>query len=687
MDRLKKFKKLWLTFLLGAIASCALALVAACGGGGEKVSLFLDAGEGGSLSETEYELEAGARLSDFLKDIDVTTQAGVTFDGWYRADSNVRVGEGDTMPESALTLKARYTVSYTVNFWVQNASGAFDRGDTATGTGFYLESCTPDVEVPQHYLVDGARSKTTVDRLNLNETFEIYLARRTYYVSYDANGLENAGSMPAGEGLYESSVPVSDCGFNVPEDHRFLGWSSSENGEIDYLPGDNIPSISSNLRLFAVWDVALRNRYSGSDLLFLPKLEEGKAILVRGGYDFEGEYDAEEGTFTVTVGGNVLEGKVFGNVYAYAERDLAGSYFYLDPYLPADFFSSPDPDERLDETIVLKIDEFGSAEYTHPAVEAVEAGTAQGYVRRTDGVYYFASDDGLFAFYFYLDTYTAADGVSRPVFCANSGYNESGTFYQFVTVDGGSGWEGSGMLELDGFGGLAYLDGDLRYYVGSYVPVQAYENAGNFIIKMEGVIYATDANEEPTGDAMRFPFYLTPLASGEYGFVIPNYLYGTFSNGEGETFVLDGFGSFPDSLTYTDGEGHTWQGAYTLYATSRYGTAIAAQLSSEGGVAQEFFFRFVFGSGANDVTIEAIRPEGAEYLELRDGGFYAPALVLLDEEYTDADNKTLGRKAELWLPESGGSVLCRRMAGRGKVRGDPDRGGGDLHLPSQRRAR
>ena len=68
-------------------------------------------------------------------------------------------------------------------------------------------------------------------------------------VTYNANGGVGATITQAFVG---SSVTLRSNTF-TREGYRFLGWSTSPNGETAYTDGQNVENLSGNLSLYAVW--------------------------------------------------------------------------------------------------------------------------------------------------------------------------------------------------------------------------------------------------------------------------------------------------------------------------------------------------------------------------------------------------------------------------------------------------
>jgi len=72
----------------------------------------------------------------------------------------------------------------------------------------------------------------------------------TYTVTFDANGGENAPEVQTK--THDTALTLSDT---VPtrDDYTFLGWSTSENGSVEYLSSDYYTN-NANVTLYAVWE-------------------------------------------------------------------------------------------------------------------------------------------------------------------------------------------------------------------------------------------------------------------------------------------------------------------------------------------------------------------------------------------------------------------------------------------------
>ena len=301
--------------------------------------LTLASNDGGTLSKTSFEVPVGTLLSDVLKDCTPTDiKTGLTFAGWFRGSEQIE--DGATMPASPLTLTAKYTANYTVKVYTQAIDGSYAASDGPSGSAFYGEqfNAAALVQTPEHFFLDldaeGYFGET--DALPAAAEFAVYLSREVYSVIYIANapdGAEASGSTQREEVLYGSSVGAAENGYTMSGAYRFAGWATTERGDVEYLPGDQL-SPTTDIRLYARWEVGLRDLFGGADTLYVSITEENVVHLRRDVIgEKEGTYDPATGVFSFKDGENVvLDGRVterwffyFTDAYEATYKDLEGS--------------------------------------------------------------------------------------------------------------------------------------------------------------------------------------------------------------------------------------------------------------------------------------------------------------------------------------------------------------------------
>ena len=136
----------------------------------------------------------------------------------------------------------------------------------------------------------------------------------TYSVTYNANGGSSVPSTQTKE--YGADITISD---KIPSrtDHEFLGWSTSADGEIEYLPGDDYLD-NSDITLYALWrkyytvnyygnggtiEVSSQLKYEDSDLTI------SEVVPQRQGYNFLGYSTSASGSVEYMPGDILTENK------------------------------------------------------------------------------------------------------------------------------------------------------------------------------------------------------------------------------------------------------------------------------------------------------------------------------------------------------------------------------------------
>ena len=516
-----------LIVLVFALVLCLL-LVAACKPHEqpvEKVKLTLNAGDGGSIAVSEYELEVGANVANFVKDKSPIAEDGLTFGGWF--NGNNPITENTVMPEGGLTLTAKYRATYTVKLYKQALDGTYGSPETVTDSAWYLQPFTYSPATVQHYTVDDTHEGTrfNAEALNKDETFVVYYARQTYILGYLPNlpaGESTDAIIEAQDGLYESVVCIADGNvYSLSKRYRFAGWSTGRDGNVEYLPGENVV-LTTDLFLFAIWDEAVTDIFGGSDYLFVDSSEDNTVWLRRYGVeDKKGSYNPATGLFAFAESGKeTLEGKILGEVF----------YYYRDSA------------ERLyrgysggEDSIEFK--DHGKAIYT-TATGAEISGTYE--IDYESGYYEFTMESGE-SFFFILRTRGTELCFQRQNI-AEEGYyalKANGVFSYPV-------------LYLNGFGGAdLHLDKNTYEYVdANYNPILEY-NGIYTLVDAELGVYRADMYYQ-TMMTKRFFFRFergnASVSGTKVDFVgyyeLNDGFTGDFVSfkGDGKSLWLDGFG-------------------------------------------------------------------------------------------------------------------------------------------------
>ncbi len=487
--------------LLPICLLCAGIALAACGGSKTPetppptppttttATLTLDAGEGGTLSQTEYSVEVGQNVSQFLQDKTPQTKDGFEFAGWYNGGK--ALSQSFTMPGEDCTLAAKYLVSYTARLYFEALDGSYGDYETRTGKAMYGEAFTYTVQEP-HFTVDAAKeNKLSVAKLGAGEVFEAYLARGQITVTLWNNLPESDAetvSVRYGEGFMLPAAPEG-----AGEDFRFAGWSSSANGEVMYAAGENVTPDPEGefLELFARWEVAVHDFFDGDDRIFVSATQQGVVYLQRYGLgEKEGSYDPDTGIFVFSEGEEeILTGKLFEQGFYYFKDTMEREYL---PY-----------GGGVDR---LSLMSGGEAEYRDAAGNRFNGSYD---VEPETGDFFF--DGGTLRFAFRIVEGAGSDLVFRIQ------GEEAGSYRAKNSSD---------RLTLDGFGGFeGLMNGDRCS--GLYM----YDNSDQTLLYL---MVRDNYNIVTSAFYIRY--------GGDGYFAMDDGLGGTYPTADGGELMLDGFG-------------------------------------------------------------------------------------------------------------------------------------------------
>ncbi len=506
-----------------------------------------------------------------------TAESGFTFAGWYIGDEEVN---DQTVPKAGLTVTAKYTVGCTVKVYKQDVDGTYGEPETVEQHGLYGETFeyTPSEE---HYSVDESKyNRLTTDSLTLGDEFAVYLKLDTFDVVYHDIDGEDDDTWEESGLLYGSSYTVEENMYGPFDGYRFAGWATEADGEVDaqYAVGTEL-TVSGRLDLYAVWDVAYLDRAGGFDYIYPLHAESGKVILDRGGYEFEGTVD-DDGVFTIEYEGTKLTGKLDDETesFMYADVLQEGTYVAYNQY----YSETLTDEERINDKETLVLNKYGEGTLT------------------TDGESYkgvcVALEGGEWAFvtdeydYFYFVTEKVGDKN-----CFTISGVEYGDYSEFVSTFGFlDGYDGDGLLMLDGYGGATWYDTHHNeYYYGvynfNYERSAISPDYSLYIFCIELHVYATDAwlfGDSRYGTYEDRTVYCIIMDDGESDLVML-YVYedtdalGTFTKAQGEdTLTLDGFGQYNDSVTLTEGD-KTTEGIFFAYESEIFGTVVEATFEDD----------------------------------------------------------------------------------------------------------
>ena len=239
----------------------------------------------------------------------VPERKGYAFDGWFRGDTRLTDGRGNSMAEWQFEEGGEVTAQWApnVNKVIFNANGgsgdmpeqeiATDEtaalsGNTFTRRGYtfagWAESATGSVVYE-----DGA--EYTMGAESSYELFAVWVANRNEIV-FDGNGA-TGGGMESQFMATDSSAALSENAF-IRTGYTFVGWATSADGEVIYADGANYTmGAEPQYTLYAVWravDYTIRYNHNNGVAADNPSaytIESEDIILkapTRAGYRFTG---------------------------------------------------------------------------------------------------------------------------------------------------------------------------------------------------------------------------------------------------------------------------------------------------------------------------------------------------------------------------------------------------------------
>ncbi len=611
---------------------------------GYEVTFDADGGVFAEGAPDPLVLAAGSDLGEAVNGIS-PTKSGLLFGAWFLGDNEI--GRGVKMPAENVTLTAKYKVEYAVETYLANLAGnSYVRSrEIGYGSDYVGASVSPAAPMVTGFARTNAPAgEFPITTIVLGEdasrnVLKFYYDRVSCQVLFDGGAPDAAGSIPPAEALYGSTVTVPQNAFSYAG-YRFAGWSLYSGGDADFQPGEPF-SVTEDTVLFAVWDRGYTDRYGGHDLVFFPRGEEKKAILRRGDYEFEGTRTGDSFSFE-TPSGTLLEGKILGSTFCYERDDLTGVYTFME------FAADETFEPRYEAQRTIEIDNYLCATYKNGRH------SCRGDVVYSDetGDYVFTSTDETFRFLpIRSDAYEY-----EATFLVGGDEIDSYIDYTIVDTSTGMGYLGmNNMLILDGYTsvvlgdmstGLSY---DGRYYVEDTVRMGSalcYKIVC-FIRDPEGTLTGTE------GAVVTNYVFTVPLESEVYpaGYVEADSYRGEYSDSEGNTLRLDGFGMFADSALYRE-NGVERTGTYTISSDLMSGDVVT--ITTAGGTLS-------FRLSKEQLTFSPPKQLGTgEYTEFRrmnKDSLQPPFLILYDGA---EKNK---KRTEVWVPTEDGSDIHKVAEG------------------------
>lgn len=256
--------------------------------------------EGGTLEKSQFYVEEGTNLKEFLKDV-VPKKDGLVFDGWNKGD--VPLDDFAEMGPDDLSLTARYLAKYTVEIKKQSANGIDFTSEVTYGFGKEGETVTFTPPEYAHFLFSEEQSLPPSRVLSAGEnSFVFTYLREKRSVHYQSGDSAAVGETPDTQTVYLGEFLLPDCGFTM-DGCVFLGWAQSPTATEFYNAGETYTIGEEDETLYAVWATAYENgRGAGGTLLLANNCDENgikTALLLLDSGTGTGSYDVEKNKLNV----------------------------------------------------------------------------------------------------------------------------------------------------------------------------------------------------------------------------------------------------------------------------------------------------------------------------------------------------------------------------------------------------
>lgn len=363
-------------------------------------TVTLDA-DGGSLTQTTISLKVGANIYEAVKN-SVPTKSGLTFGAWFK--DGVELSANTKMPETNITLTAKYKVAYTIEIYQQNKTqNGYEKltedvvGSEYVGTAFTAkQTYTGFKKVTNANTVE----TKTLSATAAENVFKLYFDRESYRVTFNPN-------YPM-DGVNETMTETLVYGeeITVPYEYRtsgycLVGWATSATAKtptykVNYLDalvygqkGAEIEtdkfSPERNTVLYGVWMRGYVDLFGNDDTLYILSEDAKEIYLARGELYFKGEYKANTKTFRFRNAKKeiVLQGRLNSD----------GTFAYADGVRNGNVYTLQDPVKGLNEEYKIRLDEYNGMTYTYYGKTTTEISKGT-YVIDSDGYYIVTFEEG-----------------------------------------------------------------------------------------------------------------------------------------------------------------------------------------------------------------------------------------------------------------------------------------------------
>ena len=611
-------------------------------------TVTLDA-NGGTLSTTALSLKAGANIYEQVSAY-VPEKANAAFGAWLL--NGAELAKNAKMPESDITLTAKYKVAYTAEIWVQNTeSGEYEKTDEIVGYEYAGVEFTSSQKLVglKEVKHDNTLVKKVLSENAAENVFKHYFIRESFVVTFDPNypdgsvGDKDSYTVIFGEGIEAPSHYEADG-------YCLIGWANSKTGELVYkanyidtmlynregeiTPADTVYP-ERNATLYGVWAKGYADMFGNDDYIYLLAADSDVVYLSRGGVFFQGEYLPELNEFRFLVNEEIKKGRLFESTFAYSDLDRAAKTCQLYEVGVG----------LVENGATIVFDEYNGLTYYDKDVTTGLTSNSTGTYVIEDGIYYVATfTEGNLAGQTITFIVGTVSEERKPAFqLRNDNEYELGTLYSFYVENCELNYhKEEGRLSLDGFGTATY-----------------YADAENFTsykyTYADGVITLSNSNGQSVGEA-----YVIEI-DGVRGYMVKNETYAqVYEMDGGASLTLDGL----YTATYVNGNA-VFEGVYEISSSAISG--VMTTVRSENGETKKFLLTRTTievpstsedakeGETETHTTYSAVEKD-ASYVEYyymnAEATYYAPLLAVNDPEqgkaimYGYTKSKTYEKVAE-----------------------------------------
>lgn len=249
---------------------------------------------GGELQKTQHYLRPGVSLPEYLSGY-IPQKEGLLFGGW-EGESGLLPDEA-VMPETDLTLHARYKASYEVAVYLQSAEdpARYEKSEAYSFKGADWEQEEYRVEVPviDHFLFEEEGAALSGVLHAGENLFQLHFQREQLTLSFQSLLPSGEAAQWEQQSLYGAQLPLEQPG--TFEGYEFFGWWA---GEREYAAGTAV-LLEQSMTLTGKWGKLYPNlRGEGTLAVEVGEEAQRRAVYAQGEERTEGLFLAESGTFT-----------------------------------------------------------------------------------------------------------------------------------------------------------------------------------------------------------------------------------------------------------------------------------------------------------------------------------------------------------------------------------------------------